>query len=362
MGGRNIQNLSNENIATYNPSPVETSSFLKPYTFLTVTIMSFVIFVTIFGSVVVFTALHRLKRLRTLTNYIILTLCISNFLMGLTVLPLATIADVNEIWILGTIICDIWLILDILFYTITMFCLILITVDRLIAVNYPLQYGLHMTRGKIAFLLASIWLLIALLVELPFSLKWNSDTVRLQNIQDSGIECQLNLTMAYATTSSIIAFFMPSIVCSCMYFKMYRSAKMQARRVHDLHAMSNNIMNESIQRMRVYGIEERAVKKLGILLLCFMICWTPYHVSECTRATCNNTCVSYIARRFIFWLAHCNACANSVIFITLNKEFKDMFLNIFQKICCFRGSNTRSSGNDVSRIEVLQSENTTHTT
>ena len=96
-----------------------------------------VIVITALGNFLVGLALFRYRSLRTVSNYLIGNLAVSDFLLATTVLPMSTINECLGHWIFGQAMCNIWLISDVLYCTASIWNLCIIAFDRFTATLYP---------------------------------------------------------------------------------------------------------------------------------------------------------------------------------------------------------------------------------
>ena len=73
--------------------------------------------ITGFGNLLVIQAFRINKQLRTISNYFLLSLAVADLTIGFVSIPIFTAYFVANKWLLGPIICDLWLCIDVsLFY------------------------------------------------------------------------------------------------------------------------------------------------------------------------------------------------------------------------------------------------------
>lgn len=118
-------------------------------------IMSLVI---ITGNLLIMIAYGINKKLRVMNNYFLVSLSIADFLIGLLSIPSYTTYVLLGNWT-GTLSCDIWLSLDYGLTTSSALHLLLISLDRYLAVKYPLVYRVHRRSRKVLFALFVVWII-----------------------------------------------------------------------------------------------------------------------------------------------------------------------------------------------------------
>jgi len=80
------------------------------------------------------------RHLRTVSNYLIGNLAVSDFLLAIAVLPLSTVNECLGKWVFGRVVCNIWLISDVWCCTASIWNLCIIAFDRFTATLYPVWY------------------------------------------------------------------------------------------------------------------------------------------------------------------------------------------------------------------------------
>lgn len=106
-----------------------------PYTMFEV----LVALVAVIGNGMVVIVFHKERRLRRRTNYYIVALAIADFLVGLLGIPFAILASVGLPTNLHACLFTVSLL--VVLCTISIFCLVAVSVDRYWAILHPLAYS-----------------------------------------------------------------------------------------------------------------------------------------------------------------------------------------------------------------------------
>uniref|UniRef100_A0A8C5MQ06 G-protein coupled receptors family 1 profile domain-containing protein n=1 Tax=Leptobrachium leishanense TaxID=445787 RepID=A0A8C5MQ06_9ANUR len=140
---------------------------------LIITLMSILTFFTVFGNILVMLAFIVDKRLRTQSNYFLLNLAICDFFVGAFSMPLLLPYMLNGKWMLGRIVCKLWLTIDYTVCVASSFSVVLISYDRFISVTKAVLYRQQQNRHRqTVFKMAAVWILSFILYG-PAILFWN---------------------------------------------------------------------------------------------------------------------------------------------------------------------------------------------
>lgn len=120
---------------TANDAEVNINELNVPYTVLEV----LVAFFAIVGNAMVIIVFHRERRLRRRTNYYIVSLALADLLVGLLGIPFAILASIGLPTNLYSCLFTVSLL--IVLCTISIFCLVAVSIDRYWAILYPLAYS-----------------------------------------------------------------------------------------------------------------------------------------------------------------------------------------------------------------------------
>lgn len=80
---------------------------------LLATVLILIMLITAIGNLFVIVAILIERNLRTIGNYLVLSLAIADLLVALLVMPLAGIYQILQSWELGILLCDIWTSADV---------------------------------------------------------------------------------------------------------------------------------------------------------------------------------------------------------------------------------------------------------
>nr|XP_046188451.1 trace amine-associated receptor 1-like [Oncorhynchus gorbuscha] len=119
---------------------LSTSIYITLYIFF-----SLISAVTVFLNLLVIISISHFKQLHTPTNLLILSLAVSDLLVGLIVIPVMTVAIMESCWGFGEYFCVFHFYVTFLCTTLSLGNLVLISIDRYVAVCDPLLYHSKIT-------------------------------------------------------------------------------------------------------------------------------------------------------------------------------------------------------------------------
>ncbi|XP_067874836.1 D(2) dopamine receptor A-like [Heterodontus francisci] len=188
-------------------------------------LLTILIFVVVFGNVLVCMAVSREKALQTTTNYLIVSLAVADLLVATLVMPWVVYLEVVGEWRFGWIHCDIFMTLDVMMCTASILNLCAISIDRYTAVAMPMLYNTrYSSRRRVATMITMVWVLsFAISCPLLFGLNNNPGT------RDEDICAIVN--PSFVLYSSIVSFYVPFIVTLMVYIQIYVVLRRRRKRV-----------------------------------------------------------------------------------------------------------------------------------
>ncbi|XP_068274439.1 D(2) dopamine receptor isoform X1 [Nyctibius grandis] len=200
----------------------ESSADQKPLYNYYAILLTLLIFVIVFGNVLVCMAVSREKALQTTTNYLIVSLAVADLLLATLVMPWVVYLEVVGEWRFSRIHCDIFVTLDVMMCTASILNLCAISIDRYTAVAMPMLYNTrYSSKRRVTVMIAVVWVLsFAISCPLLFGLN-NTD----EN------ECII-ANPAFVVYSSIVSFYVPFIVTLLVYVQIYIVLRKRRKRVN----------------------------------------------------------------------------------------------------------------------------------
>lgn len=342
---------------------------------------SFVIFILILdvcGNCLVIGAILRYRRLRTITNYFIISLAISDLLIAALSMPFRIHHTLKRlVWDLGIKICEFWVFVDLLCSCASIANLSLISVDRFLALTFPLSYRGIMTKTRGIAAIAFVWVYSCVIASLSFT-KWSQNAIVIAKI-----ECRKS-DKYYYIFAITAGFFLPLTILVINYSLVFRVAFIQAKKVQfiKLTAMEFAESREnhsqtgdsrpsvaSVGRMerkkrRSIIRELKATKTLAIVIGTFIVCWLPFFIIMLTTqfyptslTSLHPSAQKFVAATFAYVLPLLNSAVNPIIYSSFNSDFRIAFKEIFLRIFVRKQDNFRqrssSTGEDMVSFQTF---------
>ncbi|NXQ55518.1 DRD2 protein, partial [Anthoscopus minutus] len=184
-------------------------------------LLALLIFIIVFGNVLVCMAVSRERALQTTTNYLIVSLAVADLLVATLCMPWVVYLEVVGEWRFSRIHCDIFVTLDVMMCTASILNLCAISIDRYTAVAMPMLYNTrYSSKRRVTLMIAVVWVLsFAISCPLLFGLN-NTDEK----------ECIIG-NPAFVVYSSIVSFYVPFIVTLLVYVQIYIVLRRRRKRV-----------------------------------------------------------------------------------------------------------------------------------
>ncbi|CAH8447020.1 unnamed protein product [Schistosoma turkestanicum] len=212
--------------------------------------------VTVFGNVLVVLSVFRDQNLHTATNYFIVSLAIADISLAIVVMPVASWVEANDgKWRLGTVLCDIFIMFDVLLCTASILNLAAISMDRYVAVTRPITYAQHSKNVRVGITIAATWIL-SFIIALPIACGLNNAPYR-------NLEMCVMYIPEYIIASSIGSFYVPCTIMIVLYYQVFKAIQSRTKR-SKLISIRNQVKNyakhyKTMNQTTVKPIEDKEV-------------------------------------------------------------------------------------------------------
>jgi len=242
------------------------------------------------GNTLVCTAIYKNRKLRTKTNYYLVSLAVADIMVGGFSVPY---------WVYIILVqppqnvdYKVYITYDILCSTASVINLVMISLERCISVTEPAIHR-NLSRTTISVTIAGAWI-YALVVA-----------------------CVSHVSGSYLTWYppfvSTASFFFPLLIIIIAYSLIYKVAHTRER----------------ARRSRSLAREIRIAVTLAVVIGAFVVAWLPFFVLLLVTTYCRTCEVNYnIAVPLIKWLHYSGSMVNPFIYTHRNKDFRQAFASI----------------------------------
>ena len=307
------------------------------------------------GNILVFLVFLRKPSMLSISNRFIFQLAICNFLMTVLLMPSVVANTLYEDWMFSHIWCVFTGFLIILLFAAIIFTLVMITMDRFVAVTQPLQYFNRITSKRGYIMLTSVWI-IALILALPPLVV--PDAIEYHEYRYActiGSRSSFVFTLGYSLFLILCGFLVPLSFMLFGYYRIYTAARdLAARDRHRWYVLSDEkTMRHALRTkrrkrrnhnsntyhhhssswklhisgltasagfrkiLRIHvGDEWRTAKSGLVVIFTFVVTWLPFFgVIAFESVHEGNKHVSPTWEWVSLWLAFCSCACNPYVYV-----------------------------------------------
>eukprot|EP00794_Sanderia_malayensis_P007675 gene7675-8510_t len=264
-------NSSNQSIAK-NSSPVMKINCNLPVSNLNLFYSIFLIIVAIValvGNVIVCVVISQSRKLRSQSiNHLLLSLAVSDILVSVLSLPVKIhVGFHNQQFCMSDGVCWFFFYSDILANCSSVTHLLVISIQRFIAISMPFNSQYILSRRRIDVLIALVWLYSAMW-SILCTFNWSQpSTLGVILTGSSPKPCQPNNPI-YWTSVYIAVFIIPLFVMACLQLAILRSVKLHTRRMMMIERNADKAVKMRKREIRV-------ARTVSIVYAAFTACWLP---------------------------------------------------------------------------------------
>lgn len=274
------------------------------------TLMGSASLVAVTLNLLVIISISHFRQLHTPTNTLLLSLAVTDLVVGLVVMPIEGLLYVEMCWRLGKLMCALTPYVSYSVFSVSVGHMVLISIDRYLAICDPLLYNNKVTlrRAKIAICLCWAGSLLydgcILIGHLKHPDKHNS----------CHGECVVVVDHISGVVDLFVTFFLPCTVMVVMYMRVFAAAVAQMRAIRMQNAAIAVTAANTVKKS-----EWKAAITLGIVVAVFLLCFCPYYYPTFAGADTTSN-ISYLAT--LSWIGLINSCVNPLIYALFYPWFR----------------------------------------
>uniref|UniRef100_A0A3Q4H7C4 G-protein coupled receptors family 1 profile domain-containing protein n=1 Tax=Neolamprologus brichardi TaxID=32507 RepID=A0A3Q4H7C4_NEOBR len=251
------------------------------------------------------------RQLHTPTNILLLSLAVSDFLTGLLMLPLEIIRN-TACWVLGDLMCSVYTCLTTGLFCVSTWNVVLISVDRYVAICHPLHYPTRITVARVKLCVCLCWFYSTFYG----SLLTKDVLIKPARYNSCYGECVFVINDIAGFIDLVLSFIVPVSVIIVLYMRVFVVAVSQAR------AMRSRVTAVTLQRSsnQAKKSELKAARTLGVLVVGFLACYLPFYCYSLIEVNSSTSIVRYF---FYF-----NSCLNPLIYALFYPWFRKAIKHI----------------------------------
>lgn len=264
---------------------------------------------------------YKNPRLLTPQNIFTATISLSDFWMSLVPIPMAFVANILQRWPFGFTGCQIHAFLVFQLGLVTITHLTAATVEKYLTITKSLNSSSFVSRRQTLFAVASLWI-----YTLSFSV------CPLLGISKFGYEgLKVSCSIIWNTNSTkehiyfgflfLGCFLIPLAVICRLNFCLLTTMKQMRRQMFGIYG------SQSVTVYLFYKREKKALLRVGLMVVAFLVAWTPYTVVSLATIICGSSWISPGVSTMTASFAKTSCILNAIVNMFCNKSLRMLVLS-----------------------------------
>ncbi len=289
----------------------------QPETAVLYTLLAFISLLTVTLNLLVIISISHFRQLHTPTNALLLSLAVSDLVVGLLVMPIEGLRYMESCWLLGKLMCALTPYISYSLVSASVGHMVLISIDRYLAICDPLLYSSKMTLNRVTILICLCW---------ACSLLYNCFILMEHVLQPNRFrsclgECVVAISHISGTVDLFMTFVGPCVAMIVLYMRVFVVAVSQIRVIQLQITATTFTAAPTAEKS-----ERKAARTLGIVIAVFLMCFCPYYYPALAGED-TSTNLSYYAT--LSWITQSNSCVNPLIYALFYPWFRKAVRLIF---------------------------------
>ena len=268
----------------------------------------------------------RNRSLRTVTNSFLISLAASDLLAGLVGIPV-------QIWcsaIQDNTICPISLLIWQFISVSTVLHILLVSVDRYIAIAHAMRYHNIVTR-KVFFVLTALAWSAAAFVSL-IQLSWRANV----NVHEEEEEHAFRAQLTFDLSGFALFFAVPLLVMAFIYARIFTTVRYHEKQIWRYHSPSDPAQSpngKSNPRNSQNSAQQKTAAIFLAMLVVFIICWLPYFIMSFQERLSHEDILPpvWVLYVFYYYARFFTSLTNPLLYVLGKRDFREALLCVFCK-------------------------------
>uniref|UniRef100_A0A8C5HH94 G-protein coupled receptors family 1 profile domain-containing protein n=1 Tax=Gouania willdenowi TaxID=441366 RepID=A0A8C5HH94_GOUWI len=270
-------------------------------------ILSSLSVLTVTLNLMVIITISHFKKLHTPTNFLLLSLSIADFCVGF--LYIFQILLMDGCWYLSANWCVFYLIICLVLTSASIGTIVLISIDRYIAVCDPLHYPTKVTPNRAKMCIVACWFCSVFYTFVYI------DVIKHPGIFNSCTgQCTAYIHLVAKLMHLFFCFIIPVTIIVLLYVRVFVVAVSQARAMHSQVGVVTPHGSLKVNRS-----ELKAARVLGVLVVGFLLCLTPFYI---VLLSVRFGAINMSHLVFVICLYYSNSFLNPMIYVFLYPWFR----------------------------------------
>ena len=327
--------------------------------------LSIIITGSFLGNLLVCLAFKVNENLRTVSNYFILNLAISDLITTVFVMPFdLDVIIQRRVWSHGSTMCEFFTSMYLISAPASILNLLAVSIDRYRLISNPFAYERTTTPLRALVVIVAVWVYAIMMALVPI-MGWKDNVPN--NCPDAGPFCYFQIPLDYSIMISVLHFVIPPLIMTIIYFKIYNIARYHVKRMHrhsvssvtnartsiafssgmlspfgnnpeeNGHRPSGKRRKSSFSAQPALHKNVKAAKSLAIIIAAFFACWYPLTLTSLVLNACGGLSGDCdVPPLYVFdvliTIGYLNSMLNPFLYALHNKEFKRTYKRIMRYV------------------------------
>ncbi|KAM7367909.1 hypothetical protein PAMP_014175 [Pampus punctatissimus] len=309
------------NSSTTSPSAPHHSSVFPNVAYTAAELV--IAFLSTTGNLLVCMAVGLNRKLRTISNYFLVSLAVADICVGIIAIPCAILTDIGLPH--HNLYLCLFMLSGILTFTqSSIFSLLAVAVERYLAIFMPLRYSILVTPRNAVLVIIAIWVMAFFIGLVPL-MGWHKKS---PDASYCFFVVVMDLTfMVYFHFFTCLL--TPVSIMFLIYGKIFLTVKKQVRRIASEQSGRGEEQARATASLRQ---EMKMATSLFLIVFLFAICWIPLDIINCFLLLCPQCPMPLELVLTVIILSHANSAVNPFLYAYTMTAFRNTFKDIF--LCC----------------------------